>query len=387
MRRILPAVILVFSTTHLTAQSCTVQQSTVSTAQQQVQRDEEAIRAVNPGLQTVSLQDWAKAAKNEKHDILVESLKDGALTLISGGVDKATEELQTYALQPMDIAGYHLPNGIGSLGTGQANAIIRNLAQEGVTTDTFAGNVLISAIRQAGRSPSKKAAIDILRRGVNAVADAGADQALHSSKPAGSLDEQAVSAAGLAFQLAADLAGQGDLAVGIANALFKGGHNEFDALVISKSIDSLGSSVEQQLRAINALNAPLKNHVARLQQAQSALKSCQSLQATTPPTPSNSKASIETAQSATDHYNSQRKALMDHAKADTDAMDRCLTAQIACTSGCSDPGWASCMGSCNARGDACSNPLQKDWTNTTNQIYILDGKHYGFVPTLMTVPQ
>ena len=76
----------------------------------------------NPGTQHGVTADEADGVVNadqaSRHRILIQRLRGGALT---EGILFAPED----GSKPMDIAGYHLPNGIKPLGTGEGKAIHR----------------------------------------------------------------------------------------------------------------------------------------------------------------------------------------------------------------------------------------------------------------------
>ena len=100
-------------------QDCVTAQRTVGLLRSRVEADQERIQGLDSGVTADDLKSFATTTDEERDDILVHNLKLGVGTLAQG-ILCAPEN----ALEPMDIAGYHLPKGIGSLKTGQAEAII-----------------------------------------------------------------------------------------------------------------------------------------------------------------------------------------------------------------------------------------------------------------------
>lgn len=350
--------LLISSTLSIWAQ-CTRQKNAVADLQSQVQADEDRIRRVNPALQAGELESWAKASEKEKEKIVTDSLNEAKDNFAGYVLGHVTDVAKTSALSPMEIAGVNLPYGIGSLGTGQANTIIRNLNELGISIDT----PLISAIRRASETPNKKAAIEILARGVNTVGDYGIYKHRQIVNPPDSPVASNVALVEVGFQIAGDLAGYEGPAIAIASASFDRGQSLFDAWMISRAVNSLGISAEQQLKAINALTVPLKNHVIQLQQVKAALADCQQ-----------QSAQPNLGESGGD-YDSQRQALMDHAQADNDAIGRCINAQVACYRSCPNSETSCLYGGLSAE-DQCMGPLKKDWDDTMQKVYALDAKHF-----------
>jgi len=101
---------------------CTTQQDAVASLRARITADLDKIRGIKIGVTADELDQWASAADEERHHILVQGIESG-ISALAGGVQSTSEN----TLKPMDVAGYHLPSGIGSLGTGQANAIIGHL--------------------------------------------------------------------------------------------------------------------------------------------------------------------------------------------------------------------------------------------------------------------
>jgi hypothetical protein len=337
---------------------CSSQQATVTALQSKVQSDESAIRRLSPAMQTASLQDWAVAADEQKRRILTESLHDGINSILSYDLDKSAAYVEAKALQPTVIEGVNLPNGVASIGAPQRNAIISRMELQGLG-DTVQGRGIIELIRQAGSTSNKAQKIAILSRVPGVLPDY--HDLINS--------ESGLDTAAVAFQIAAGLIGRGDFAVAVEIALFKGVQNLLDAYVISKSVGSLSASTENTLKAINARNVPLKDHIAQLQQAKTALGNCLSTSrtASSPATPANRV-------DPNADYESRRSALLDQAKKDTDAMSGCVIAQGRCANACGG-GPLSCNVACNNAEDACFAPLKNDWDNVMQIYYNLGAQH------------
>jgi hypothetical protein len=168
----------------------------------------------------------------------------------------------------MDIAGFHLPNGIGSLGTGQANTIIGRLQRSGAS-NTICGQATIGAIRALSGVSDKIGTVEYL----NALSKVASS--LKDVAELGASDDTLENSASL-FQLVADLAGKGDFAVQLGSAIFGGARNEFDAFFISLTVGSLAKASLSQLSAVKAISARLTHDVQALQAAKAQLAACQS---------------------------------------------------------------------------------------------------------------
>jgi len=351
--------VLILSANQIWAQNCAFQQNSLASIQLRVQSDENAIRRVNPALQSISLQDWATAAEDEKRKILSASLKDSG-SLLAGKALETSQELASYALQPATIAGTYLQNGIGSIGTAQGQHIVSVLEQDGADQTLF-GKSLIGLIQQASSTTNKRLKLQILSETLGFLNHTKDIKELTTS-------EDSVDAAATAFQIAADLAGRLQLSVAIEVALFNGVRNLSDAYVISRATKSLGTSVEQQLKAINALNIPLKDHVAQLQQAKAALTNCQSAN------------SANTQQGTNDGFDAQLKALSDRINQDSAAAQKCTQAQISCNNSCQDPGWGNCIMSCASVDRSCEKPLVEDEWKASHAEDELMARHFASPP-------
>jgi hypothetical protein len=256
------AVFLIFAVLDtIRADNCDAQQKAIDSLRVRIKADQNAIRQLNPGLSATELSNWADATEAERQAILKKSIESGISTL-ADGLLSAPEN----ALEPMDIAGYHLPNGIGSLGTGQANTIIGRLQRSGAS-NTLYSKAVIGSLRELRRISGKTGSLEYLK----VLSKVGS--ALKDTAEMGASDETVGSAAAF-FQLVADLAGKGDFAVQLGSALFQGAKNEFDAYFISSAVSSLKSASESQLNALKALGANLQRDVQALQNAKAKLDTC-----------------------------------------------------------------------------------------------------------------
>lgn len=242
------------------ANDCSDQLKAIDALRVKIQTDQNAIRRLNAGLAADELNNWADASEEERRKILKNTLTTGISTL-ADGLLSAPEN----ALKPMDIAGYHLPNGIGSLGTGQANAIIGRLQSQGVANTRY-GEALVSAVRKLSQTSNKIGSVEYVKA-LSTVASG-----LKDAAEMGASDETVDSAAAF-FQLVADLAGKGSFAVQLSTALFQGGKNLLDAYLISTAVGPLAQAAESQLNALKILSANLQKDVQSLQSLKS-ITSC-----------------------------------------------------------------------------------------------------------------
>jgi hypothetical protein len=107
-------------------QDCATAQRTVDLLRSRVEADQDRIQRLDSGLTAEDLHSFATATDQERHRILIQRLKVAVGTLAQG-ILSASEN----AVKPMDIGGYHLSKGIGSLRSGQAEAIINRLRSQG----------------------------------------------------------------------------------------------------------------------------------------------------------------------------------------------------------------------------------------------------------------
>ncbi len=340
--RTLAVVLLGGPLSALAAGQCTTQQNAVASLKSTVKADQDRIRRLNTGLTANELEDWARASEDEQRRILVQSLTDIATTLWGGIVDQGSELAKEAALQPMDILGYHLPNGVGSLGTGQAGAIIGALESRGITSDTALGWALTESIRQAGLVRDKAKAIEILSHVPQTLIDTNE---LTNSK-------ESVDAAGAAFQIVADLAGKGDAAAAIGTALFKGGKNWWDAYMTSLAVGPLAKASESELKALQVYGARLEGHVDALQDAESQLEACKGTNNPTQQTPA--VTATPAAPSQQEYQQAMKRAY--------DTAQRCLAALNACLRPCETVECVQSCGNCD-REDAAYGKALEQWAD------------------------
>jgi hypothetical protein len=246
----------------LWAQNCSAQTATVASLRSKINADQDGIRRLNPGLTADELNRWADAAEEERQRILKDTL-EASISTFADWLLSAPEN----ALKPMDIAGYHLPNGIGSLGTGQANAVIGRLKSLGVNSNTVLGTTLLGAIRDLSQISGKTKSLEYLGA-LSKVAST-----LKDTAEMGASDESTESAAAF-LQLVADLAGKGDFAAQLGTALFQGSKNLFDAYLISSAVGPAATTAQSQLEALKVLSALLERDVQALQKAKGQLDAC-----------------------------------------------------------------------------------------------------------------
>ncbi len=173
-------------------QDCATAQNAVDLLRSRVEADQDRIRGLDMGVAADELNSFANAAGEERHQIVVQSLKSG-VSALAGEIQSAPEN----ALKPMDIAGYHLPNGIGSLGTGQAKAIVGRLRSQGVDSP-----VVFEALQTLSRISGKAGTLEF----TNVLSEVASK--LKGTAEMGSSEDSVENTAAL-FQLAADLTGQG----------------------------------------------------------------------------------------------------------------------------------------------------------------------------------
>ncbi len=241
------------------ADDCASERQSVTSVRSVAKADLDSIRRLKVGLTVEDLNDWAETTDDKRSAILKRSLLMAGAHLMTFVSDGAAEA----ATKPMAIAGYPLPNGLASLGTGQANTIIGTLQRSGAA-ESVSGKALVTAIRMLSQAREKKKLIEILPD-ISALLTAGFEA---------QASESFSETAGIAFQLAADLAGQGQVAIAIGRALFHGGSDLWEAYIISLSVTAMSSSNESQLNALRVLAGQLKRHVQALQAAKAKLQAC-----------------------------------------------------------------------------------------------------------------
>ena len=131
-------------------QDCATAQMTVDHLRSRVEADQDRIQRLDSGVTADDLNSFANATGEERHHILIQSLEVGISTLAQG-ILSAPEN----ALKPMDIAGYDLPKGIGSLRTEQAGEIISRLRSQGVNSP-----VIFKALQNLSRVSGKTGTLE-----------------------------------------------------------------------------------------------------------------------------------------------------------------------------------------------------------------------------------
>lgn len=307
------------------AQDCSDRERTVKRLRASIKADQDSIQRLNPMLTADELKSWADATEWERQDILKTSLGSAISTLVDGLADKVISAPEN-ALKPMDIAGYHLPNGIGSLGTGQANAIIGILRRKGLN-QTIKGKIIVSSIRELSSVSKKKGTLQFINQlAKTAKVLKGASEVQNS--------DDSVETMGALLQLVADLAGRGDFTVGLGTALFQGAKNEFEAYYISSAIGGLTDTSESQLDAVKSLDAKIQRDVQLLKLAQAHLEVC-----------TNAKTSGEPLNPDIGRHSSQ---CPDYAQVKV-----CLETYLKCSETCKSPMLGAPCGSCSSDYRRC----------------------------------
>jgi len=241
---------------------CGAQQQQVSNARLQIKKDQNSLARLNLSITAGELEQWSSAAEEERQHILIETLKSGVSTFADEILTESNLAARR-ALRPMSIAGYDLPRGLASLGTGQTAAIIKRLQQMGADSPA-----LIASLRYASEISGKAAKLESAGD-FSRLAQQLKDAAM------GIQSEDSAETAAALFQIAAGLAGKGEFAVAIGNALFEGSKNQFDAYIMSSAVDTLSDAVDLDLRAVNLLTQHIKQDVEQLQKAKRELETCQ----------------------------------------------------------------------------------------------------------------
>lgn len=236
---------------------CAVQQNAVTAAKAKINTDTRSLRQQRLGFTATDLEKWTNAADEEKAEIVKESLTSA----ISNFADYLLSTPKNLS-QPMDIFGYHLPNGLGSLGTGQANTVIGRLRSNGITSPQ-----LEQAIRALVPLQNKVGTLEY-SAALGTVASS-----LKSTAEMETSNSNVDSVAAL-FGLAATLAGKEDFLVAAANATYKGGAHLFDLYFISKAVNGLSNTASSQLTAVNSFKRQIERDVGALQNAKATYDTC-----------------------------------------------------------------------------------------------------------------
>jgi len=234
------------------AQTCPGGSSSVQALQTRVAADQESIKRLGTGLTATDLNDWANAAQAQREQIVKRSMQSAISSLLDYALSAPGN-----ALKPTEIAGYQLPNGIGSIGTGQRNAIVARLrAQGGVE------QALIPALDTLSQMSDKRGSLEYMEQLSNVAS------LLKSTAEMGGAEstiDQTEALFGLVANVAQMAGKEIDLPVAVGNALFNGGSDLFNLFWMSRSVDQLVNTSEAQLNALKALNRQLQNDVQALQ--------------------------------------------------------------------------------------------------------------------------
>jgi len=234
---------------------CLKAQTTVDLLRSRVEADQKRIEGLDSGVTAEDLNSFLTTTDEERHHILIQRLKVAVGTLAQGILSTPEN-----ALKPMDIAEYHLPNGIGSLKSGQAKAIISRLRSHGVDSPA-----IFKAVQNLSRVSGKEGTLEFTSVLSEIVSNLKRTEEMDSS-------EDSVENTAALFQLAADLAGQGRAAVVMGSALFQGAKNEFLAYMTVSAV--LAGASESQLEALKVYGNELEKDLQALEQGEGQLGAC-----------------------------------------------------------------------------------------------------------------
>jgi hypothetical protein len=249
------------------AGDCADQQNTVDSLQAKIKADQKDLQRHNVRLTADALHHWLQASTAERRHLLFQSLTESFTTYVAA-IAAAPEQLAKNALKPMTILDYPLPNGVGSFGTAQVNAMLDRLQHLGVTSDTFLGRALVRAIGKLSLIRDKKGTVEYIEL-LSTMPSLLKDTAERGQS------EESVEAAATALQIAAGIAGKGDFAAAIGHALFQSIHNEFEAYILASAMQSPHNASKPLLKALKVLSANLQRDGQALQVAQGQLEACQ----------------------------------------------------------------------------------------------------------------
>lgn len=223
---------------------CPAQQQAMEFLRARIKSDQQAIKRLGFGITANDLQEATDVAEQGRKEAILAA----ALSLLDGFLN--TPEA---ALEKQTIAGYQLKNGLGSIGTGQANLMIGRIRAEGGVKEA-----LIPALRNLSHISQKTSKLEYLKE-LSDVASA-----LKSTAELGA-GENSLEEAEALFGLAAAIAARGDLAVSLASAIVNSAKNQTQIYLMAKSIDRLTSTAESQLKDLQVLSAKLQTDVQTLQ--------------------------------------------------------------------------------------------------------------------------
>ncbi len=223
---------------------CPAQLQAMELLRSRIKSDQDAIKRLNIGITQRELDDAADIAESGRKAAMLAA----ALSLLDGFLNTPEAALETKT-----IAGYKLKNGLGSIGTGQANVLIGRIRAQGGVKEA-----LIPLLRELSQISEKTSKFEYLR------ALSRAASALKSTADLGA-GENSLEEAEALFGLAAAIAAPADLAVSLASAIVNSAKNQTQIYLMAKSIDQLTNTAESQLKALKVLSAKLQTDVQTLQ--------------------------------------------------------------------------------------------------------------------------
>ena len=172
--------------------------------------------------------------------------------------------------------------------------------------------------------------------------------------------DDSVESATAMLELIADLAGKGDFYVSLSSALFEGMVKDpFDWYVMSKTVNSLSDSTDQQLIALKSASANLSRNVQTLQEQKLAVAACEKL-AKGPSVKDMSRS----------QYELERKRLYALVLQALDVVSACRAKWQSC--------WNSCTSQPNPSADKCWQKCgncdadQASWDTAMQRVYAFD---------------
>lgn len=245
--------IALFSSNARAAIDCSSQQNQVASLNATLRRDQDSMKQLGLNINADMFDDASKIAEEGRKQAMLAA----SLSLVTGFLNSSEASLGTKS-----IAGYQLKNGLGSLGTGQTNAIIGTIRAKG-----GAKLALIPALRTLSGMSDKTATLEYLSvlsrvaSNLKATIELGAD-------------ENSTAEAEALFGIASAIAGKADLAVAVGNSIFEDAKNEYFIYSLAASLGQATQSNEARLNGIKALAKKLQNDVHALKAAQADLNTC-----------------------------------------------------------------------------------------------------------------
>jgi hypothetical protein len=238
----------------MTAQDCSTTGARLPNAEAKVKQDISSLRMLRAGITSQDLDD----AVNQSE----EGRKQAVLSTISALMDGALNATDA-SLGTKSIAGHHLKNGLGSIGTGQANTLIGLIRDEGGVKQALIP--LLRSLSQMNEKTASLEYLDLLSRaasGIKSTAELGASE--------NTLEETEA-----LFGLAAAIAGRGDIAVSVAQSVVNTTYTQTEVYLLSKSINQLTNLNEAQLHSLQILSGQLHRDVQNLKSVRKDLEHCQ----------------------------------------------------------------------------------------------------------------